>query len=287
MRRSSRLRGKKGHDWTGSIVCASRVLGKHVRHTTCTVWISNVSGLSKVCRIEKKTCMDRFGSNATPMGGSGGRVDATIGAIEAQKAEGLLHLHAFMFLQAAHQFNTLHEIAEMLRKSLITVDMLKAYTSNVRRASYPDAAQFQQEKVIIEYAWPEYKNELALCKPPSNISKSFGLCPVGALPLKSEVWKAEGEQWKKSYEKRLQYVMARMNHHIHPVVNQETGERRPFHSCCKKGTPHICKGGFPLDNEMTDVPVLVCACVAELKICAKVALVVSWGQSCQRATTHG
>ena len=94
--------------------------------------------------------MDRFGSNATPMGGSAGRVDAAIGAIEAQKAEGVLHLHAFIFLQAAHQFNTLHEIGEMLRKSLITVDMMKAYTSNVRRASYPDAAQFQQEKAYIE-----------------------------------------------------------------------------------------------------------------------------------------
>ena len=95
------------------------------------------------CAESKNPCMDRFGSNATPMGGSAGRVDAAIGAIEAQKAEGVLHLHAFMFLQAAHQFNTLHEIGEMLRKSLITVDMLKAYTSNVRRESYPDAAHFQ------------------------------------------------------------------------------------------------------------------------------------------------
>jgi hypothetical protein len=37
--------------------------------------------------------MDVFGSNATPMGGSAGRADALIGAVEAQKAEGVLHLH--------------------------------------------------------------------------------------------------------------------------------------------------------------------------------------------------
>ena len=37
--------------------------------------------------------MDIFGSNATPMGGSAGRGDALIGAVEAQKAEGVLHLH--------------------------------------------------------------------------------------------------------------------------------------------------------------------------------------------------
>ena len=76
------------------------------------------------CVESEKPCMDRFGSNATPMGGSGGRCDAAISAIEAQKAEGVLHVHAFIFLQAAHQFNTLHDIGDMLRMSLITVDML-------------------------------------------------------------------------------------------------------------------------------------------------------------------
>ena len=40
--------------------------------------------------------MDSFGSNATPMGGSMGRADAMIGATEAQKAEGVLHLHFFV-----------------------------------------------------------------------------------------------------------------------------------------------------------------------------------------------
>ena len=69
--------------------------------------------------------MDAFGSNATPMGGSAGRADAAICAVEAQKAEGVLHLHAFIFFQSAHQFNTLHEIGNMLRHLLITVYMVK------------------------------------------------------------------------------------------------------------------------------------------------------------------
>ena len=199
------------------------------------------------------------------MGGSAGRGDATIGAIEAQKAEGVLHMHAFIFLQAAHQFKTLNEIGEMLRESLIKVDMMKAFISNVRRASYPDAERFQQERSNIESEWLEYKKEFALCKPPQHENKFHGLCPVERLPLNSEAWKAEGESWTKSYNMRLQYVMSRMNHHIHPIVNPNTGERRPLHSCCKKGAPNICKGGFPLDNEMTDLPLVVCACVAEIK----------------------
>ena len=102
------------------------------------------------CVESEKPCMDEFGSNATPMGGSGGRCDAAVGAVEAQKAEGVLHLHAFLFFQSAHQFHTLHEIGEMLRESLITIDMLKLYTSNVRRAWYPDVVKFQRERSDIE-----------------------------------------------------------------------------------------------------------------------------------------
>ena len=188
------------------------------------------------CVESDNPCMDRFGSNATPMGGSAGRADATVGAVEAQKAEGVLHMHAFIFLQAAHQFNTLDGIGEMLRKALITVEMMKTFISNVRRASYPDASLFRQEQSKIESEWPEYKKEYALCKPPQHMNKSHGLCPVDALPLNSEAWKAEGEQWKIFWNTRLQYVMSRMNHHIHPIVNQDTGERRPLHSCCKKGS---------------------------------------------------
>ena len=44
-----------------------------------------------------RPCQDYFGSNATPMGGGAGRADASIGAVEAQQAEGVLHLHLFIF----------------------------------------------------------------------------------------------------------------------------------------------------------------------------------------------
>ena len=86
--------------------------------------------------------MDIFGSNATPMGGSAGRADAMVGAVEAQKVKGVLHLHLFLFLQMAFQFKTLVEIADMFRRELLKPDTWKRYIENVRRASYPDVAQF-------------------------------------------------------------------------------------------------------------------------------------------------
>ena len=118
--------------------------------------------------------MDTFGSNATPMGGSAGRGDATIGAIEAQKAEGVLHMHAFIFFQAAHQSKTLHEISNMLREALLKVDMMKTFISNVRRASYPDVESFQQEQSKIESEWPEYKKELLCANRPNTRTSPTG-----------------------------------------------------------------------------------------------------------------
>ena len=59
--------------------------------------------------------MNCFGSNATAMGGAAGRVDAMVGAMEAQQAEGMLHMHAFIYPQMVGQFNTLLELGGKLK----------------------------------------------------------------------------------------------------------------------------------------------------------------------------
>jgi hypothetical protein len=76
--------------------------------------------------------MDIFGSNATPMGGDAGRCDAIIGAVEAQKAEGVLHLHLFMYVQMLAQFASLQELADKLRDGIIKSESWKEYVSYVR-----------------------------------------------------------------------------------------------------------------------------------------------------------
>merc|ERR1712025_477333 len=91
-------------------------------------------------------CKDVFGSNATPMGGSAGRCDDVVGAIEAQKAEGVLHIHMFLFFQMLHQHMTLAEIGERLRRGLVSVQAMKTYVSTVRRAAYPDVKLFEEER---------------------------------------------------------------------------------------------------------------------------------------------
>jgi hypothetical protein len=119
------------------------------------------------CAMSEKPCMDIFGSNATPMGGSMGRADALIGATEAQKAEGVLHLHLFMFLQMAHQFCSLEEVAALFKSRLLSIDALERFHDYVRCAKYPDVEAFTKQRDDIEKAWPAYATEAS--EPPAYL----------------------------------------------------------------------------------------------------------------------
>ena len=212
------------------------------------------------CAMSENPCMDIFGSNATPMGGSLGRADALVGGIEAQKAEGVLHMHFFLFLQILHQFANLNEIAQKLREHLVSVEAMKNYVSFVRRATYPDVEKFMAERADIEAAWPAYATDPLLCKPPHFVSM-----PPEALPeiiLGGASWLEEGKVWSTQYFSRLQHALSRMNHHIHPVINAETGERKPLSSCVPRGKPNSCKYDFPLESHMCADGILVCSCIA-------------------------
>ena len=216
------------------------------------------------CAVSDDPCMDVFGSNATPMGGSNGRADAIIGAVEAQKAEGVLHLHFFIFLQMAHQFMSLTEIADKFKQQLLSTDALKSFHNHVRCSVYPDLDKFERERIEIESAWPAFAMDYGLNRPPqySWDSKNGQGSAVLAQGIDLEKWQQEGRAWSTRHCERLQYVMSRMNHHIHPVIDASTGERRPLTSCQPKGKPKECKGGFPLDAEVTPTALLVCPCVA-------------------------
>ena len=207
-------------------------------------------------------CMDRFGSNASVMGGSLGRLDAGIGAVEAQKKEGVLHLHMYVFAQMVNQFNTLADIAVLLREGLLSVDAIKRYVSFSRSAAYPDLAKFEAERSSIEAAWPAYVNDISLSRAPLWAFQQSGI-PALPAEFNSKSWLEDGSQWNANYYTRLQHSMSRMNYHIHPMVNTETGERKPLTSCNPKGRPKECKGGFPLDNEVCEEALLVCECLAD------------------------
>ncbi len=91
-------------------MCALQAFETHIKTVLPLLYGYRMCPDCPHCVETERPCMDVFGSNATPMGGSAGRCDAVVGAVEAQKAEGVLHIHMFLFFQMLHQQMTLLEI---------------------------------------------------------------------------------------------------------------------------------------------------------------------------------
>ena len=127
-----------------------------------------------------------------------------VAVVEAQKAEGVLHIHAFVYFQMVAQFCTLLELGQRLQEGMISATAMKEYISYTRCASYPNVSKFLAERNEIEKQWPAYSDDLTL----SRLPAFFWNRPD------AEAW-----EWKAQYEGRLQHCLSRMNHHIHPLVN--------------------------------------------------------------------
>ena len=131
----------------------------HAFHVMSRVVLPSIYGIRMCprcphCAKGEAPCMDSFGSNATAMGGAAGRCDAMVGAVESQSADGVLHVHLFLFVQMAMQFQNLHELAAGLRDKMMTSDALKQYVSHVRCAAYPDVDAHRQARAQVEKRGP-------------------------------------------------------------------------------------------------------------------------------------
>ena len=169
-------------------------------------------------------------------------------------------LISYIYASSGHA----QDIANMFRKQLLSLDALKRFHDYVRCARYPDVEAFERSRVDIEAGWPTYSSDYSLCRAPAYAWDSLRSVPPAHLAQSSSLqqWRCEGEQWQQLRNHRAQHVLAHMNHHIHPLVNPDTGERRLLTGCRSKKQPKVCKSGFPLDNQMTDVPLLICPCLA-------------------------
>ena len=64
----------------------------------------------------------------------------------------------------ATQYYTVHELGDMLRREMLSVEAMKLYVSYVRCASYPDAALHQQQRGFLEKTWPAYAKDPSLAR---------------------------------------------------------------------------------------------------------------------------
>ncbi len=153
----------------------------------------------------------------------------------------------------------------MFRTQMLKPDVWKQYVEAVRPAKYPDLEDFGTRRGDIEASWPAFAKVYSLCRPPKVMRETDVAArgtATGPEDFLSEGWKLRGQVFVEHYEKRLQHVMAHMNHHIHPY-NKHTGEREPLKSCRRKDKPKDTKCGFPLDDQMLEESTIVCQCLAQ------------------------
>ena len=148
-----------------------------------------------------------------------------------------------------------------IRNHMLSVESFKDYINFTRVAAYPDVAKFEASREHIEQCWPAYAKDFSLSRPSFFLAPRSVLCLPDAVQCSRDMT-LEEQEWTRKYQARLQHVMAHMNHHIHPLVNPSTGERRPLRSCIPKGKKTGCRSNFPLDAEMCEQPMLVCPCIA-------------------------
>ena len=111
------------------------------------------------CNLDPSTVFqDRFGSNATAMGGIFGRCDAFAGAV-AHQHSGTPHIHLKAHVVSAFQHNSTKEIARLIEEKLLDVKTIAEYTSWMCREEHFDQERHDASLDDIRQQWPNYSGE--------------------------------------------------------------------------------------------------------------------------------
>ena len=97
-------------------LCVVLAFGVYVKHVLTSLYDWFMCPSCPDCATGNNLCLNIYGTIATPMGESLGRVDAAVVACQARKADRVLHLHMFLFPQIAHLYLKLPRIADRLRQ---------------------------------------------------------------------------------------------------------------------------------------------------------------------------
>ena len=220
--------------------------------------------------------MDYLGSDAELMGGFAGRTDAICGAVECQRVSGALHYHFWAFVQRLHQYCTLQEIAELIKKRAVTASDWKDFVANLCCEHYPDEKSASGELPEIEKEWPRFKEEgTTTC---GAAPTTWGKDRMGrhapflrqdkgdayedavgeGAQCKLEALRADAAEYKRKFNTSLQFNQLRVQHHIHPM-DPHTKKRYLPNTCKHLGHGKECKHDFPLTSRLNrGKPLLLC-----------------------------
>ena len=206
------------------------------------------------CFCGLEPCQDYCGSNAEPVGGIFGRVDAVYMSLEAQKSTGSMHGHLQIFVQCLHQHTSLEEI---FGYSSAHLDALRtdyeSYNAHVCHASYAGQSPRQMEPRIAaaEGTWPAHELDTAMTTLPQY---QLDRCAA------NENVETEAAEWYKQYlEQDVVQLQLLKQHHYHPY-NEVMETRVPLAGCQKSDRPGICKSEFPRTEWLCPQATVLCPC---------------------------
>jgi hypothetical protein len=87
-----------------------------------------------------------------PMGGIVGGCPSYGGATEHQQ-ESTPHLHGQVHVACAYQYNTLKEIADMIKSKELHPEAVKSFQQHLHREDPPSVPLYEKEKDALELAW--------------------------------------------------------------------------------------------------------------------------------------
>ena len=219
------------------------------------------------CNAGVMGCSDRFGSNMRPFGGGLGGMEALGGATEHQ-GHGTPHFHGQGHIVCAHQFKTLHEIAELMTdsKATLSAEQVKDFQAWMHREEPMDEALWEDFLPKVETEWTaryQASEHKGLCVTPAFLGEPP---PAASLhvtsaetPSQQEALASDAQQIMRAYTGDVQFVFSRVQHHVHK--RGKNGKHEPLKACLAKGTKGKgkCKHGFPLIRlKKIKAPQIVC-----------------------------
>ena len=128
------------------------------------------------------------------------------------------HAHGNIHIANAYQYNTLYDVAQMIKKKMLGPQSVLDYHAWLHREEPFDQGIHESQREIIESAWRnrfDGQEHDAMSQAPPFMQRDNAPTLLDASPCPPEEAAADAEQYVKAYTTDLQFIFSRVQHHFH------------------------------------------------------------------------
>jgi hypothetical protein len=192
---------------------------------------------------------NRFGNNMRPMGGSLGGASGFGLAVEHQTL-GPPHAHGNIHLANAYQFNTLYDIAQMIKDKVLDPQSVLDFHARLHREEPFDQTAHESQREHLEDGFRD-RFDASLHDPmsqmPAFLHQDVSPSMYETESCNIEAAKANADTFEAAYRTDLQCICSRVQHHFHKET-EEGYVPLPRACACKKDKSK-CKHTFPKEKQ--------------------------------------